>query len=100
MLKLYFALGGDTVCTLRCRGKQFYITKNSEKPPGKKVFLPILKAISALSIRFALWSTALTEQKLMEKVGLLFEAILSRQKWERLPAFSALMPVTAYILVE
>lgn len=39
------------------------------------------------------------EQKLMEKVGLLFEAILSRREWERLPTFAALMPVTAYILV-
>lgn len=39
------------------------------------------------------------EQKLMERAGLLFETILSRPEWERLPAFSVLMPVTAYILV-
>lgn len=39
------------------------------------------------------------EQKLMKRAAFFFETILSRPEWERLPAFSVLMPITAYILV-
>lgn len=39
------------------------------------------------------------EQKLMERAAFFCETILSRPEWERLPAFSMLMPITAYILV-
>lgn len=39
------------------------------------------------------------EQELMDRACLLFETILSRPEWERLPAFSALMPAAAYILL-